>query len=47
VSLGLLWDPKAWQDYVDVQSQDKRTLRRINQLIKVCAANPGRRRGRA
>lgn len=28
------WDDKAWEDYVAWQSEDKKTLRRINALIK-------------
>ena len=30
----ITWDSEAWDDYVDWQSQDKKTLKRINQLIK-------------
>jgi toxin YoeB len=26
--------PEAWEDYVYWQSQDKKTLRRINQLLR-------------
>ncbi len=29
-----LWSDKAWDDYLYWQSQDKKTLRRINKLIK-------------
>ena len=29
-----IWYDEAWEDYVYWQSQDKRTLKRINQLIK-------------
>jgi toxin YoeB len=29
-----IWHDDAWNDYVYWQSQDKKTLRRINQLIK-------------
>lgn len=29
-----LWSDKAWDDYLYWQSQDKKTLRRINRLIK-------------
>lgn len=29
-----LWSDKAWDDYVYWQSQDKKTLKRINSLIK-------------
>ena len=28
------FSPKAWDDYADLQDVDKRTLRKINQLIK-------------
>lgn len=28
------WFDKAWEDYLYWQSQDKKTLKRINQLIK-------------
>ena len=30
----LLWDDRAWEDYLYWQSQDKRTLKKINALIK-------------
>ncbi len=30
----LAWTDAAWQDYIYWQSQDKKTLRRINKLIK-------------
>lgn len=30
----LLWNDKAWQEYLDWQTQDKKTLKRINNLIK-------------
>lgn len=29
-----LWTDEAWEDYIYWQLQDKRTLKRINQLIK-------------
>ena len=29
-----LWSDRAWDDYLYWQSQDKKTLKRINQLIK-------------
>ena len=28
------WDEEAWEDYVSYQSEDKKTLRKINALIK-------------
>lgn len=30
----LLWDERAWDDYCYWQLQDKKTLKRINSLIK-------------
>ena len=29
-----IWTDRAWNDYLYWQSQDKKTLRRINQLLK-------------
>ena len=30
----LLWEESAWEEYTEWQSQDKKTLKRINVLIK-------------
>ncbi len=30
----IIWTPTAWKEYVDWQRQDKKTLKRINQLIQ-------------
>lgn len=30
----LLWEERAWDDYCYWQQQDKKTLRRINALLK-------------
>lgn len=30
----LIWDQAAWDDYLWWQTEDRRTLKRINQLIK-------------
>ena len=30
----LLWEDRAWSDYLYWQTQDKKTLKRINELIK-------------
>lgn len=30
----LLWEEKAWEDYCSWQTQDKKTLKRINVLLK-------------
>lgn len=32
--MGLLWDDRGWDDYLYWQTQDKKTLKRINTLIK-------------
>lgn len=29
-----IWSDAAWEDYLYWQTQDKKTLKRINQLIK-------------
>ena len=36
----LIWDAKAWQDYLYWQSQDKKTLKRINRLIQNTLTTP-------
>ncbi|WP_407670584.1 Txe/YoeB family addiction module toxin [Paraburkholderia megapolitana] len=35
-----MWTAEAWDDYVYWQGQDKKTLRRINQLIKEMQRTP-------
>ena len=32
--MGLMWEDRAWEDYIYWQSQDKKTLKKINALIK-------------
>lgn len=34
------WDSDAWDDYLYWQSQDKKVLKRINQLLKDISRNP-------
>lgn len=34
-----LWHDEAWEDYLYWQSQDRKTLRRINQLLQDVARN--------
>ncbi len=29
----LLWQERAWEEYIYWQAQDKKTLKRINQLL--------------
>jgi len=36
----LIWHDAAWADYLYWQTQDKKTLKRINQLIKDIERNP-------
>ena len=36
----LLWDEKAWEEYCQWQRQDKRTLKKINSLIKDMQREP-------
>lgn len=38
--LDLLFLPEGWEDYLYWQSQDKRTLRRINALIRDIQRDP-------
>ncbi|NIE67228.1 Txe/YoeB family addiction module toxin [Burkholderia sp. Ax-1719] len=39
-ALNIMWTAEAWDDYVYWQGQDKKTLRRINQLIKDTQRSP-------
>jgi toxin YoeB len=36
----LIWTGEAWSDYLYRQSQDKKTLKRINKLIEAVLRNP-------
>jgi toxin YoeB len=36
----LAWTAAAWDDYIQWQNQDRRQLRRINQLIQACLRDP-------
>ena len=36
----LLWEDRAWNEYLYWQAQDKKTLKRINMLIKDIQRNP-------
>lgn len=35
----LVWDEAAWEDYLRWQTEDRRTLKRINRLIKDITRN--------
>ena len=36
----LLWDERAWGEYLYWQTQDKKTLRRVNPLLKDIQRSP-------
>lgn len=36
----LLWEDRAWEDYLYWQTQDRKTLKRINTLIGEIKRNP-------
>ena len=36
----ILWDERAWEDYLSWQIMDKKILKRINALIKDIQRNP-------
>lgn len=36
----LLWEDRAWEDYLCWQEQDRKTLRRINALVKDTMRSP-------
>lgn len=40
MSLELTFTAQGWEDYLYWQAQDKRTLKKVNKLIKDCQRNP-------
>lgn len=38
--MGLMWDDTAWDDYLYWQTQDRRTLKKLNSLIKDIQRSP-------
>lgn len=38
--MNLVWTKNAWQDYSTWQENDKKILRKINDLIKECLREP-------
>lgn len=38
--MGLFWEDDAWQEYLGWQEQDKKTLRKINKLVKDIQRSP-------
>jgi len=35
-----VWNDEAWKDYLDWQTQDRKILKRINDLIRDCERTP-------
>lgn len=38
--MGVLWEDEAWVEYLDWQEEDRKTLRKINKLVKDIQRNP-------
>lgn len=38
--MGVLWEDEAWQEYTDWQEQDKKTLKKINRLVRDIQRSP-------
>lgn len=38
--MGVLWEDRGWADYLFWQTVDKKTVKRINTLIKDAQRNP-------
>lgn len=38
--MGILWEDRAWSDYLYWQTQDKKTLNKINKLVKEIGRKP-------
>lgn len=38
--MGLQWHDEVWEDYLYWQTQDKKTLKRVNNLIKDAQRTP-------
>jgi len=36
----ILWDERAWEEYLSWQAEDRKTLKRINSLLKDIQRNP-------
>ena len=36
----VLWEDRAWNDYIYWQGQDKKTLKRVNKLLMDISRNP-------
>ena len=38
--MGMMWEDRAWEDYLYWHIQDKKTLKRINMLLQDIKRNP-------
>ena len=38
-TLNIMWTAEAWDDYIHCRGQDKKTLKRINQLVEDAQIN--------
>ncbi|MCB8751341.1 MULTISPECIES: type II toxin-antitoxin system YoeB family toxin [Planktothrix] len=36
----LAWTDEAWDNYIYWQNQDRKTLKKINKIIKICPPYP-------
>ena len=45
--MNLLWNEKAWAEYIEWQTQDQKTLRKINRLLQDIDRNGYRCKGKA
>ena len=39
-TMNKIWADEVWEDYLYWQTQDRKTLRRINELIRDCERDP-------
>ena len=45
--MGLLWEDRAWEEYLYWQTQDRKTLKRINAIVRDIQRNPSDGIGKA
>ena len=38
--MGVLWEDRAWDEYLGWQNEDKKTIKKINKLIKDAQRSP-------
>ncbi len=42
----IAFDPDAWDEYIEWQNEDRKTLRRLNALLQECMRDPFRGTGK-